>query len=259
MEDAGETLKSQSSPSLNNSTPAGVGGRLAVLRAVPTPRSLLFPAAPQRWSAGPGRCCARICAALQGACMSVRRSIRDHSSQVRMPYANRAVKPYQVTRKPDKVCDAAKCQPANGRRQRAVYLWGTRSVHGMLLRCHTPQVKWPQYPARPHVSRPLALQRRFKEGCPEIHERRRGAWHGSALPVRYLPAYPRATAAAHPNRSWGSVSRTTRQTCGLVVRGIPPKPGTGSAEKLHSAGIEPGGDASPPRCGCLPSPPGSPG
>ena len=64
MEDAGETLKLQSSPSLNNSTPAGVGGRLAVLRAVPTPRSLLFPDAPQRWSAGPGRCCARICAAL---------------------------------------------------------------------------------------------------------------------------------------------------------------------------------------------------
>ena len=47
----------------------------------------------------------------------------------------------------------------------------------------------------------LVLQRRFKEGCPEIHEGRLGAWHGSAWLVRYYPAYPRATAAAHPART----------------------------------------------------------
>ena len=47
----------------------------------------------------------------------------------------------------------------------------------------------------------LVLQRRFKEGCPEIHEGRLGAWYGSAWPVRYYPAYPRATAATHPART----------------------------------------------------------
>ena len=34
-----------------------------------------------------------------------------------------------------------------------------------------------------------------------MHEGRLGAWHGSAWPVRYYPAYPRATAAAHPART----------------------------------------------------------
>ena len=47
----------------------------------------------------------------------------------------------------------------------------------------------------------LVLQRRFKEECPGMHEGRLGAWHGSAWPVRYYPAYPRATAAVQPART----------------------------------------------------------
>ena len=47
----------------------------------------------------------------------------------------------------------------------------------------------------------LVLQRRFKVGCPGRHKVRRGAWHGSAWPVRYYPAYPRSTAAAQPART----------------------------------------------------------
>ena len=47
----------------------------------------------------------------------------------------------------------------------------------------------------------LVLQRRFKEGCAGRREGRRGAWHGSAWPVRYYPAYPRATATTQPART----------------------------------------------------------
>ena len=48
------------------------------------------------------------------------------------------------------------------------------------------------------LSLPLVLQRRFKEGCAGRHEVRRGAWHGSAWPVRYYPASLPATAATQP-------------------------------------------------------------
>ena len=47
----------------------------------------------------------------------------------------------------------------------------------------------------------LVLQRLFKEGCAGMCEVRLGAWRGSAWPVRYYPAYPRATATTHPART----------------------------------------------------------
>ena len=49
--------------------------------------------------------------------------------------------------------------------------------------------------------RTLVLQRLFKEGCAGMREVRLGAWRGSAWPVRYYPAYPRATATTHPART----------------------------------------------------------
>ena len=58
----------------------------------------------------------------------------------------------------------------------------------------------------------LVLQRRFKEGCAGTREGRRAAWHGSVWPVRCILG----SAPAHrinssgPNRSRGSISRTTR-------------------------------------------------
>ena len=51
---------------------------------------------------------------------------------------------------------------------------------------------WAQY---------LVLQRLFKGGCAGVREVRLGAWRGSAWPVRYYPAYPRATATTHPART----------------------------------------------------------
>ena len=55
--------------------------------------------------------------------------------------------------------------------------------------------------------RSLVLQRRFKEGCAGRHEVRRGAWHGSAWPVRYYPASLPATAATQPARTvpWAAI------------------------------------------------------
>ena len=47
----------------------------------------------------------------------------------------------------------------------------------------------------------LVLQRLFKEGCAGMGEVRLGAWRGSAWPVRYYPAYPRATATTHPTQT----------------------------------------------------------
>ena len=57
------------------------------------------------------------------------------------------------------------------------------------------------------VSVVLVLQRRFKEGCAGRHEVRRGAWHGSAWPVRYYPASLPATAATQPARTvpWATI------------------------------------------------------
>ena len=53
----------------------------------------------------------------------------------------------------------------------------------------------------------LVVQRRFKEGCAGRHEVRRGAWHGSAWPVRYYPASLPATAATQPARTvpWAAI------------------------------------------------------
>ena len=52
-----------------------------------------------------------------------------------------------------------------------------------------------------------------------------------------------------PNRSRGSIPRTTRYTWGLVIRGIfpPPKPAAYSAGRLRPTDTGPRGDASPPR------------
>ena len=47
----------------------------------------------------------------------------------------------------------------------------------------------------------LVLQRRFKGECRGMHEGRLGAWHGSAWPVRWILASPRATVAAQPART----------------------------------------------------------
>ena len=57
------------------------------------------------------------------------------------------------------------------------------------------------------LRKPLVLQRRFKEGCAGRHEVRRGAWHGSAWPVRYYPASLPATAATQPARTvpWAAI------------------------------------------------------
>ena len=54
---------------------------------------------------------------------------------------------------------------------------------------------------REHDNGLLVLQRLFKEGCTGMREVRLGAWRGSAWPVRYYPAYPRATATTHPART----------------------------------------------------------
>ena len=58
----------------------------------------------------------------------------------------------------------------------------------------------------------LVLQRRFKEGCAGRHEVRRGAWHGSAWPVRYYPASLPATAATQPARTvpWAAIPAPPR-------------------------------------------------
>ena len=63
------------------------------------------------------------------------------------------------------------------------------------------------YPKLACFIRLLLLQRRFKEGCAGRHEVRRGAWHGSAWPVRYYPASLPATAATQPARTvpWAAI------------------------------------------------------
>ena len=58
---------------------------------------------------------------------------------------------------------------------------------------------------------------------------RRLAWeHGALCPfvtIRWVSSSHRNNSSG-PNRSRGSASRTTRQTCGLVIRGIfPPQAG----------------------------------
>ena len=85
-----------------------------------------------------------------------------------------------------------------------------------------------------------------------MREVRLGAWRGSAWPVRYYPAYPRATATTHPARTVPG-QHFPHHPVDLRPRDLghlsPPKPVVGSAEKLRPAGTWLCGDASPPRCG----------
>ena len=54
----------------------------------------------------------------------------------------------------------------------------------------------------PRPGNPASITTTVKEGGRRRRDRRRrGAWHGSAWPARYYPAYPRATAAAQPDRT----------------------------------------------------------
>ena len=55
-----------------------------------------------------------------------------------------------------------------------------------------------------------------------MHEVRLDAWHGSAWPVRYIScvSFSHRGNSLGPNRSRGGISRTTRYTRGLVIRGI---------------------------------------
>ncbi len=68
----------------------------------------------------------------------------------------------------------------------------------------------------------LVLQRQFKAGQSEMRAKRTGAWRGSDWPARCYTASALATAADGRAQTAprGSISRTTRQTCGLVIRGI---------------------------------------
>ena len=66
----------------------------------------------------------------------------------------------------------------------------------------------------------LVLQRRFMEGWPVAWERRRGAWHGSAGPVRYYPESPPATAAVQRARTVpGAASPAPPGTLGAGLYG----------------------------------------
>ena len=72
----------------------------------------------------------------------------------------------------------------------------------------------------------LVLQRRFMEGWPVAGERRRGAWHGSAGPVRYYPESPPATAAVQRARTVpGAASPAPPGTLGAGLYGasFPPQ------------------------------------
>ena len=72
----------------------------------------------------------------------------------------------------------------------------------------------------------LVLQRRFMEGWPVAGERRRGAWHGSAGPVRYYPESPPATAAVQRARTVpGAASPAPPGTLGAGLSGasFPPQ------------------------------------
>ena len=55
-----------------------------------------------------------------------------------------------------------------------------------------------------------------------MHEGRRGAWHGRASARSLLSCVSSVhrSSSSGPNRSRGSIFRTTRYTCGLVIRGI---------------------------------------
>ena len=72
----------------------------------------------------------------------------------------------------------------------------------------------------PPSSGVLVLQRRFMEGWPVAGERRRGAWHGSAGPVRYYPESPPATAAVQRARTVpGAASPAPPGTLGAGLSG----------------------------------------
>ena len=81
---------------------------------------------------------------------------------------------------------------------------------------------------------------------------RRGAWHGSAWPVRYYPASPPASATTRPVQTLprDSSPRTTRYPCGRVSCAIfPSSPAASPAGTSRPAGTWLCGDASRPNSG----------
>ena len=74
----------------------------------------------------------------------------------------------------------------------------------------------------------LVLQRRLYGGGSGVTLRRaerRLWWERRARSLRCFDSLSHSSNASGPNRSRGSISRTTRYTCGLVIRGIffPPR------------------------------------
>ena len=85
---------------------------------------------------------------------------------------------------------------SEGKRRRPAIHCCCREELGNIERTKEEQIGFQGQSLFAYAGASLVLQRRFK-----VYEVRRGAWHGSAWPVRYYPAYPRATAAAHPART----------------------------------------------------------
>ena len=69
------------------------------------------------------------------------------------------------------------------------------------------------------------------------HEGRLDAWHGSVLArsLHSCVSSSHRSSSAGPNRSRGSISRTTRYTCGRVIRGIFSPPVLLQAQEKRSA------------------------
>ena len=98
----------------------------------------------------------------------------------------------------------------------------------------------------------LVLQRRFQGGrsiLPSRRVERRLSWERRARSLRSCVSSSYSSNSSGPNCSRGSISRTTRHTCGLVIRGIffPPILLQGPAGTLPPAGTWLCGDASPPQ------------
>ena len=69
---------------------------------------------------------------------------------------------------------------------------------------------------------------------------RRLAWERLARSLLSCVCFSHRSSSSRPNRSLGSISRTTRYAFGLVIRGIfSPKPAAGSTGSLRPAGTGP--------------------
>ena len=86
----------------------------------------------------------------------------------------------------------------------------------------------------------LVLQRLFKEGCAGMGEVRLGAWRGSAWPVRYYPAYPRAASYVCQGLQWGILRSVGQVVAGFAAIQIPAVNGP-----VDFAGLPPAGWTNP--------------